>query len=50
MARNELGEKCYASPALSNGQIFLRSEKAIYCIGCQIMKRPRRVSVTGLIG
>ena len=35
VARNELGEKCYASPALSNGQIFLRSEKAIYCIGAK---------------
>jgi outer membrane protein assembly factor BamB len=33
VAKNELGEKTYASPALSDGQIFLRSEKAIYCIG-----------------
>jgi outer membrane protein assembly factor BamB len=33
IGRNEIGEKCYASPALSDGQIFLRSEKAIYCIG-----------------
>jgi outer membrane protein assembly factor BamB len=33
VSRNELGEKCYASPALSNGQIFLRSERAIYCLG-----------------
>jgi outer membrane protein assembly factor BamB len=33
VSRNELGEKCYASPALSNGQIFLRSERAIYCVG-----------------
>jgi len=32
VARNELGEKCYASPALSNGQIFLRSERAVYCV------------------
>jgi hypothetical protein len=27
IARNELGEKSYASPALSEGQIFLRSFK-----------------------
>lgn len=33
IATNELGEPCYASPALSNGQIFLRSAKAIYCVG-----------------
>ncbi len=33
VARNELGEKTYASPAISDGQIFLRSFKALYCIG-----------------
>jgi outer membrane protein assembly factor BamB len=33
VARNELGEKTYASPALSGGQIFLRSFKNLYCIG-----------------
>ncbi len=33
VARNELGEKTYASPALSDGQIFLRSFKNLYCIG-----------------
>ena len=33
VARNELGEKTYASPALSDGQIFLRSFKQLYCIG-----------------
>jgi hypothetical protein len=33
VATNELGEGAYASPALSNGQIFLRTEKALYCIG-----------------
>jgi outer membrane protein assembly factor BamB len=35
VARNELGEKTYASPALSGNQIFLRSFKALYCIGKQ---------------
>lgn len=33
VARNELGEKTYASPALSDGQIFLRGFKNLYCIG-----------------
>jgi outer membrane protein assembly factor BamB len=33
VARNELGEKTYASPAISGGQIFLRSFKHLYCIG-----------------
>ena len=36
VARNELGEKTYASPALSGGQIFLRGFTHLYCIG----KRP----------
>ncbi len=33
IATNDLGEPAYASPALSNGQIFLRTDKALYCIG-----------------
>ena len=33
IATNDLGERTYASPALSDGQIFLRTEKALYCIG-----------------
>jgi len=33
VARNELGEKTYASPALSQGQLFLRSFSHLYCIG-----------------
>ena len=33
VASNELGEKCYASPALSRGQIFLRGFTNLYCIG-----------------
>jgi outer membrane protein assembly factor BamB len=35
VARNELGEKTYASPALSGAQMFLRSFKHLYCIGTQ---------------
>ncbi len=33
VARNELGEYCYASPAISGGRIFLRGEHHLYCIG-----------------
>ena len=33
VAENDLGEYCYASPAISQGQIFLRGEKHLYCIG-----------------
>jgi outer membrane protein assembly factor BamB len=33
VAENPLGEYCYASPAISQGQIFLRGERNLYCIG-----------------
>ena len=33
VAENRLGERCYASPAVSDGQIFIRSEKHLWCIG-----------------
>lgn len=33
VAENPLGEYCYASPAISQGQIFIRGEKHLYCIG-----------------
>ncbi|HVU86642.1 MAG TPA: PQQ-binding-like beta-propeller repeat protein [Pirellulales bacterium] len=33
VAENELGEPCYASLAISHGQIFQRSDKHLYCIG-----------------
>ncbi len=32
LARNDLGESIVASPALSNGRIFLRGEKHLFCI------------------
>jgi outer membrane protein assembly factor BamB len=35
VAQNEIHEKCFASPALSNGHIFLRGEKHLFCIGCK---------------
>jgi hypothetical protein len=33
VADNELGESCYASPAISQGQIFIRGEKHLFCVG-----------------
>jgi outer membrane protein assembly factor BamB len=33
LAESELGEKVFASPALSEGQIFVRGEKTMQCFG-----------------
>jgi outer membrane protein assembly factor BamB len=33
VAENPLGEYCYASPAISHGQILIRGENHLYCIG-----------------
>ena len=33
VAQNELGEECYASPAVSHGQLFIRGLHHLYCIG-----------------
>ena len=33
VAENKLGEYCFASPAISRGNIFFRSEHNLYCIG-----------------
>ncbi len=33
VAENPLGENCYASPAISQGQLFIRGEKHLFCIG-----------------
>ncbi len=33
VARNALGETCNATPALSDGDIFIRTHKALYCVG-----------------
>jgi outer membrane protein assembly factor BamB len=32
LSRNPLGEKCQASPAISRGRIFIRSDKNLICI------------------
>ncbi len=33
VARNELGDKCFTSPAISRGQIFVRTVNSLWCIG-----------------
>ena len=33
VAENKLADKFFASPAISGGRLFLRGEKAVYCIG-----------------
>ena len=33
LAVNDLGESCYATPALSGGRIYLRTKTALYCFG-----------------
>ena len=33
LATNKLGEEAYSSPAINNGQILIRGEKHLFCIG-----------------
>jgi outer membrane protein assembly factor BamB len=33
LARNDVGERAIASPAISNGQIFIRTDDHLFCIG-----------------
>jgi outer membrane protein assembly factor BamB len=38
VAKYELGEHCYASPAISDGQVFLRGFKHLFCFGERVLK------------
>ncbi len=38
LARCELGEDCYASPAFADGRIYIRGLKNLYCIGKEASK------------
>ncbi len=40
VAQYELGEQCYASPAISDGQVFLRDFKRILCLGAVNRRTP----------
>jgi len=33
ISQNPLGDKCYSSPAVSRGQIFIRTDQALICVG-----------------
>lgn len=33
LAQNDLGERLIASPAISNGRLFLRSDATLFCVG-----------------
>ncbi len=33
LSTNDMGERCMATPAISNGQIYIRSDSALYSIG-----------------
>ncbi len=33
VAQNDLGEECYTSPAISRGQLFIRTQHHLWCIG-----------------
>jgi outer membrane protein assembly factor BamB len=39
VARNDIGERLIASPAVSNGQIFLRGDDRLFCIGRSTQQR-----------
>lgn len=33
LARNELGERIRATPAVADGRLYIRGERHVYCIG-----------------
>jgi hypothetical protein len=35
VAQNDIGEKCFASAAISQGQLFLRGEHHLFCIAAR---------------
>ncbi|HKX33526.1 MAG TPA: PQQ-binding-like beta-propeller repeat protein, partial [Blastocatellia bacterium] len=38
LAENDLGEYCLSTPAISDGQIFIRTSEHLYCIGKRVTK------------
>ena len=42
VAKNTLGEPTYASPAISDGKLFLRGDKHLFCIGAGPAKTAAR--------
>jgi len=35
VAQNQLGEPCFSSPAISEGGVFIRGEKTLFCFGAK---------------
>ena len=42
VAKNALGEECHATPAVSDGQLFIRSTTSLWCIGDNRVKEKRK--------
>ena len=42
IAKNELNERTFASPAISDGQIFIRGDRHLYCFGQGVTRAARR--------
>ena len=42
VAKNALGEECHATPAVSDGQLFIRSTTSLWCIGGKRVEGGRR--------
>jgi outer membrane protein assembly factor BamB len=40
LSKNEIKDTILATPAIANGAIFLRSDKALYCIGSKKNTKP----------
>ncbi len=36
VSKNKLGESCYASPAISDGRIYVRTKSHLFCIGAKL--------------
>jgi outer membrane protein assembly factor BamB len=42
LARNDLGERVLASPAIAGGQLFIRSDASLFCVGRKSTYRNRQ--------
>jgi outer membrane protein assembly factor BamB len=42
VAKNELNERTFASPAISDGQMFIRGDKHLFCLGQNVTRAARR--------
>ena len=44
LAKNDLNARCYATPAIVDGQIFLRTQDTLYCFADAGVARPQSVA------